>query len=86
MTDRKYALTKVRTGDYLLPSNDGKTLWRITRLASPTEGWDLYRWLGKVAPGNYADPDDWAQWDYFEGAWPSREDLIDVALAKETRA
>lgn len=27
--ERKYAMTRVRAGDYLLPSNDGKTLWRI---------------------------------------------------------
>jgi|SRR5579872_4380612 len=27
--ERKYVLTRVRKGDYLLPSNDLKTLWRI---------------------------------------------------------
>lgn len=27
---RSYALTKVAPGDYLFPSNDGKTLWRVT--------------------------------------------------------
>lgn len=26
---RKYAMTRISAGDYILPSNDGKTLWRI---------------------------------------------------------
>jgi hypothetical protein len=30
-TNRKHALTKVTAGDYLLPSNDGRTLWRIVK-------------------------------------------------------
>jgi hypothetical protein len=31
MVERKYVLTKLARGDYLLPSNDAKTLWRIVR-------------------------------------------------------
>jgi len=27
--ERKYALIRLSKGDYLLPSNDGQTLWRI---------------------------------------------------------
>lgn len=27
---RKYALTRLRAGDYLCPSNDGRTLWRFS--------------------------------------------------------
>lgn len=27
--ERKYQMVRVGEGDYLLPSNDGKTLWRI---------------------------------------------------------
>lgn len=30
---RKYAMTKVARGDYLLPSNDARTLWRLTEYA-----------------------------------------------------
>ena len=29
MTDRKYRMIRVGAGDYLLPSNDKVTLWRI---------------------------------------------------------
>ena len=28
-TARKYAMTRIAAGDYLLPSNDKQTLWRI---------------------------------------------------------
>jgi hypothetical protein len=31
MTERTYALTKVRSGDWLLPSNDGEVVWRIRK-------------------------------------------------------
>lgn len=27
--ERKYALTRLSKGDYLLPSNDAQTLWRV---------------------------------------------------------
>lgn len=29
-TQRRYALTRVRAGDYIVPSNDGTQLWRIS--------------------------------------------------------
>jgi len=35
-TARKYVLTKIAPGDYLLPSNDGRQLWRITRADAGT--------------------------------------------------
>jgi hypothetical protein len=31
VTERKYQMTRISAGDYLLPSNSGKTLWRIRR-------------------------------------------------------
>lgn len=52
--ERKYVLTKLAPGDYLLPSNDAKTLWRITRYEdlATSDGrgmvgvhvWGLWRW------------------------------------------
>lgn len=27
--EQKYALTRIRAGDYLVPSNDGQQLWRL---------------------------------------------------------
>lgn len=29
--ERRYQMTRVRAGDYLLPSNDGGALWRVSR-------------------------------------------------------
>lgn len=29
MTERTYQMTRISAGDYILPSNDGQTLWRI---------------------------------------------------------
>lgn len=33
VAERRYAMIRVRAGDYLLPSNDTQTLWRITSYA-----------------------------------------------------
>jgi hypothetical protein len=54
MLERKYVLTKLAAGDYLLPSNDAKTLWRIARYEdlATSDGrgmvavrvWGLWRW------------------------------------------
>ena len=57
--ERKYALIKIKPGDYFLPSNDGRTLWRITSYEDgPSSGldwprdrtlWQLWRWEGDPA-------------------------------------
>lgn len=59
--ERKYVLTKLGVGDYLLPSNDAQTLWRIRSYEDgPTWGldpevfprdfklWSIYRWTGNA--------------------------------------
>lgn len=55
-TQRKYALIKIKTGDYLLPGNDGRTLWRLAKGEQPiwsddgvlldgsSPVWELFRW------------------------------------------
>lgn len=45
---RLYAMTRLRAGDYLLPSNDRETLWRINRY---WEDGSLVRSDGKVIRG-----------------------------------
>jgi hypothetical protein len=53
MAERRYSLTKLGPGDYLLPSNDGETLWRIaTYTDGPSFGLD-----------------DWPRDRTFWGAW-----------------
>jgi len=40
--ERKYVMTKVRPGDYILPSNDGETLFRIASYEEDGSGY----WVG----------------------------------------
>lgn len=56
MSDRVYTMTKVGPGDYLLPGNDGRRLYRIARYQE--EGrrpWGVWEWDGPVGPGAYLD-------------------------------
>lgn len=52
-TERKYAMTRIATGDYLLPSNDARTIWRIERYTDgPSLGLDWPRvWRGVALDG-----------------------------------
>lgn len=89
MTERKYAMTKLAPGDWLLPDNDGKRLWRIARYEDgPSHGledwpkdrevWGIWRWL-EPRHGTI-DPDDWAEWEMWEGSCQTRQDAIEAAL------
>lgn len=66
-------MTKVDVGDYLLPGNDGRSIFRLTRMDPPAEGWSLWRWRGSIhsMPGPtpvYGSPSDCdpAEWDSWE--------------------
>jgi hypothetical protein len=85
---RKYALTKIACGDYLLPSNDGQTIWRLcTYEDGPSHGleewprdvtlWGVWKWTGA---GDAVDPGDWGQWDMWEGTLQTRAEAIHAAL------
>lgn len=87
--ERKYALTKIAAGDYLLPSNDGKTIWRIHRYVDgPSSGimdwprdrdvWGFWRWEGRAEGA--VDLDDWDRWEMVGGLCDSRADAIQEAL------
>jgi hypothetical protein len=86
--ERKYALTKIAKGDYLLPSNDGRTIWRLTvyedgpshgveMMPRDREFWGTWKWVGM---GTVVDPDDVGSWEMWEGSLPSRADAIKAAL------
>lgn len=66
--ERKYQLIKIEAGDYLLPGNDGETLWRVVKSEDgPSYGldpeqfpndftiWLTYRWEGRRPPGTEDD-------------------------------
>lgn len=84
--ERKYALRRIEAGDYLMPSNDGKVCWRLSRTeilglrGDLIGGWGLYKWIGGGSwPSTMEDVDDWDRWE----SWAecrSREDAIQAAL------
>ena len=37
--ERKYVITKLREGDYLLPSNDAQTIWRLASHEEDGSAW-----------------------------------------------
>ncbi len=76
--ERRYVLSKVGRGDYLLPSNDAQTVWRITR--DEREGWGLWRWRESVGLGDYVDTQDWDRWELCEAALPTRAAAINAAM------
>jgi hypothetical protein len=93
---RKYALSKVKPGDYLLPSNDGQTVYRIAKYEDgPSHGlvafdkdrefWGVWRWQDDVplGPGSYVDVEDWNRWEFCEGLHDKRADAIHAALRIE---
>jgi hypothetical protein len=90
--ERKYTMTRIDSGDYLLPSNDGKTIWRIRRYDEEFIGrdsitietrnyWGIWRWLGLTLTAfSGAEVDDWSQWDFCEGLHTRRKDAVNSAL------
>lgn len=91
--ERRYVLTRLGAGDYLLPSNDGRTLWRIRRYTEgPSTGldwprdrevWGIWRWVHRIeggGQGQFLDPDDNDSWEFREGMCETRSEAIDAAL------
>lgn len=90
--ERRYVLTRVEAGDYLLPSNDGAALWRLVRYVDgPSRGladwprdrqvWGVYRlarpFNGTLRPD---EVDDLTAWELIESMLETRREAIDVAL------
>jgi hypothetical protein len=94
MAERKYAMTKLEAGDYLLPSNDGETIFRIHRYVDgPSFGlldwprdkelWGAYRWEPRrkgEMPETAEDLDDWDLWGTVATTCETRKAAIDAAL------
>ena len=92
--ERKYALTKVAAGHYLLPSNDGKTLWRLLRYEDgPSHGivdWDKDEmfwgvWRYTLAFDGTLEPDQLDAWTFWEqiAQTSTRREAIDAAMEYE---
>lgn len=94
--ERKYALTKIDAGDYLLPSNDATTIWRLRKAEDgPTYGldaevhprdftvWQLWRWDGRVAPGVNVDVESWDRWELIDQSCRTRGEAVREAMRLE---
>jgi hypothetical protein len=94
--ERRYALTKARPGDYLLLSNDGRTMWRLTRYQDgPSYGlddwprdrwfWQAARWPEPITPetklSKQYDIGDLSRWYVTDQMLATREEAIQCALA-----
>lgn len=84
MSDRKYPLSKIASGDYLLPSNDGRRLWRILYAQDDETGasWMIMRWLGGPIPSIVTEREllDWALWESWDFGYRTRREAIEKAL------
>lgn len=89
--ERKYALTRVKAGDYLLLSNDGKTVWRIATYhedgsAVTSDGrtlagrfWGTWKYKGRVAAAAI-DPNEWNDFEMYDCLFRSRRDAVDAVV------
>jgi hypothetical protein len=99
MVERLYAMTKLGAGDWLLPGNDGQTLWRIRSYdedgsavrgdGTPVIGtfWAVYRFRYPLERLS-SEPDVWeseSAWIECEFGHRRRADAITAALAAETK-
>lgn len=95
MTERKYMLTRLAPGDYLLPSNNGERIFRIARyIDGPSLGledmprdrefWGI--WETDLLNGTYGLLDrkvidtDWSKWEMYTGCFDTRREAIDAVL------
>lgn len=87
--ERRYVMTRISAGDYLLPSNDQATLWRISRYVDEWEDetgrnrrvdrWAYAKYHGAIAAALDADDLlDWENWHHW-GSYPTRAEAAEAA-------
>lgn len=90
--ERKFQLIKLDAGDWMLPGNTGRTLWRLTRYTEDgsLRGQDGRRIVGAFwsvhryrydADHTVRDVENWDHWQTYSTLLPSRDAAIDAALA-----
>ena len=92
--ERKYAMTRIGPGDYILPDNDGATLWRIYSYeedgsaewmdGSKVRGtfWAAAKfdtWVAMSEP--LPDFLEWHRWQLWASTMTTRRKAIEAALA-----
>jgi len=98
VAERKHTLRRVKAGDYLLISNDTRTLWRISRYEDgPTHGledwprdrtfWGLWKWETPIVIGETGiEVDNWDRWEFIEGMHDTRAESIQRSLEIDPNA
>lgn len=97
--DRKWRMTRLKAGDWLLPSNDRSTVFRISTYEDGEsyglEGvkdrtyWGVWHWpkplkqLAASDPWGYDPFDDWDAWVQIGHSCATRQEAIDAALRWE---
>lgn len=86
MPERRWSLTKIEPGDYLLPSNHDQgdpalTIYRIAKYDESTGrvAWGAWAWSGDLA--EYVDTGSWDRWRMVAGPLDTRQAAIDAALS-----
>jgi len=91
--ERKYAMTRIATGDYLLPSNDAQTLYRLRSYVDGPSGgldwprdrtlWCVARWVGELDPNATIETLlDMDRWDDVATCLDTRREAIVAALSE----
>jgi hypothetical protein len=91
--DRNYSLIKIAQGDYLLPSNDGQTLWRIRRYEDgPSYGleewprdrtfWGAWKYIGRIPWQDGLDSETYENLVYDSDDWTGPVDWESTTRAQ----
>jgi hypothetical protein len=94
--ERKFVLTRLEGGDYLLPGNSGETLWRIARGQEEAESgrmfscWQVWRAPARIVQrmraGTMGVEDlEWSEWECWESFCKTREEAVQSALREDAR-
>lgn len=84
---RNYRMIRLGAGDYLLPSNDAQTLWRVAKY-DEDDGltlWGLWKWDGGMPTVDQIaaalDEGAWTdRWMFWDGGYRTRAAAIKGAL------
>lgn len=94
MSERKYAMTRIRKGDYLWPSNDRSVIWRIRQYTEDGSAevwtndgktrrllgtyWAIHRYTGR--DHDAIDTEEWSEWETWDSLLKTREQAIEAAM------
>lgn len=97
-SERKHTLHRIKSGDYLLPSNDRSIIWRITRYTEEgtvevwrkdgSKGWlagtfwSLWRYTGRHPDA--INVNEWNDFEQWDSLLPTRQSAIDAAMKVST--